>query len=157
MPYGLSADANSRLSSELVQRVEASLAARGENVVVFRVGGAEVDEPVEVVENPNLAEDSSRYEARGHSANCQPVRTGCPVHVVPSFSAPAAGHVLHNEGGVSWNMLLKNGNNGFCPHVSQAARFCPGHDGNRLTFIGGALCKRVSGSEKNYQKSQKGA
>ena len=65
--------------------------------------------------------------------------------MVPGLSAPAAGHVLHNDGGVSWNMLLKNENNRPGPHVSRASGCCTSHDRDSLTFVEGGLGERGVG------------
>ncbi len=103
------------------------------------IGGAEIDELIEIVEHPALALDRRRHKSVSHAADNQSVRLCHAENMIGGFPSAGAGHVLGDDCRISWNILLQERKESFDAYIAGTAGIAADDHGNRLTLIKGNL------------------
>src|SRR5919108_556861 len=107
-----------------------------------------------IVVDTRLAEDGACEYARRAGADDQPLRF-CSIHIIGGRSTSSSRHVFRNDGWISRNVLLQEGQDSFDSQVSHASRTAPFNHCNCFSLIinrlGGAV---LCGQENNCPKTE---
>src|SRR5262249_33531977 len=90
-------------------------------MVAAAIAGSQIAYLIDVIEHPTLPENGMHHERRRHTANGQAVRPHGCIKRLRGVPPSSAVHVVDNDCGISWNILLEKRNNGFGPQAPDSA------------------------------------
>ncbi len=124
------------------------------------LGGAQVDQLIDIVSCSRQAEDRARGQARTDSGDAEAVGLCRRVDVVDRFHAGGAGHVFNENRWIARNVFLQEGNERSCLHIPGASGLSAANNRDRFALVIGCLGKhrarrRPTESKRQYDQGHR--
>ena len=119
------------------------------------LGGAQVNQFIDIVSYSRQSEDCSRGEAGTHRSNREAIRLGRRIGVVDCFHTGGAGHVFNDNRWIAGDVFFQEGDERPRLHISRSAGLPATKNSDGLALVIGRLGKHRFRDERSGKKSHR--
>ena len=153
MTYGLRSNPDPRGGAQFFQGVEARFLSAQKDVGIAMLGGAHVNQFIDIVFYARQTEDCARCETGAHGGNREPIRLCRRIGVVDGFHAGGAGHVFDDNCWIAGNVFFHERDERPRLHISRSSGLAAAKNSDSLALVVGCLAKHFFRDEASATDS----